>query len=62
MPLHSGGVGLFLIGLFISSIEVFFFQASRGKWLREMHPIKLNLIYSLTLVAGGGIQNPAKPR
>lgn len=58
MPMDLAVVGVFLIGFFVSSFEVFYFQASRGKWLREMHPIKLNLIYSLTLVVGGlGIQH-----
>jgi class 3 adenylate cyclase len=40
-----------LLGLSISSFEVFYFQAHRGRWLREMHPLKSNFIYILFLIA-----------
>lgn len=42
-------IGAPLLGLCISSFEVFYFQAVRGRWLREMHPLKSNLIYILIL-------------
>jgi adenylate cyclase len=42
-------IGLPLLGLCISSFEVFYFQANRGRWLREMHPLKSNAIYILIL-------------
>jgi len=37
-------------GLLISSFEVFYFQARRGSWLRKMHPLKSNCIYTLVVV------------
>lgn len=42
-------IGAPLLGLCISGFEVFYFQAARGRWLREMHPLKSNLIYILIL-------------
>jgi len=42
-------IGAPVLGLCISSFEVFYFQADRGRWLREMHPLKSNLIYILIL-------------
>lgn len=42
-------IGAPLLGLSISSFEVFYFQAARGRWLREMHPLKSNAIYILIL-------------
>lgn len=42
-------IGAPLLGLSISSFEVFYYQADRGRWLREMHPLKSNLIYILIL-------------
>ena len=52
-PLRLALIGLPLFGIFISSFEVFYFQAHRGRWLREMHPLKSMSIYALILVAGG---------
>jgi hypothetical protein len=51
LPMELVRVGVPLGGLLISSFEVFYFQTHRGRWLREMHPLKSNLIYVLTLVA-----------
>jgi len=51
MPMDLALVGAPLLGLMISSFEVFFFQAHRGRWLREMHPLKSNFIYILVLIA-----------
>lgn len=44
-------IGAPLLGLCISCFEVFYFQAARGRWLREMHPLKSNLIYILILTS-----------
>lgn len=58
MPMDLALVGAPLLGLFVSSFEVFYFQARRGRWLREMHPLKSILIYDLIFVAVGlGIQH-----
>jgi class 3 adenylate cyclase len=51
MPMDLALTGAPLLGLLISSFEVFYFQADRGRWLREMHPLKSNFIYLLILVA-----------
>ncbi len=51
MPMELVLIGAPLLGLLISSFEVFYFQAHRGLWLREMHPLKSNFIYILILVA-----------
>lgn len=51
MPMDLALIGAPLLGLLISSFEVFYFQAHRGRWLREMHPLKSNFIYLLILVA-----------
>jgi adenylate cyclase len=50
-PIELALIEVPLLALFISSFEVFYFQAHRGRWLREMHPLKSNLIYILILVA-----------
>jgi class 3 adenylate cyclase len=51
MPLEIVFTGVPLAGLLISSFEIFYFQAHRGRWLREMHPLKSNFIYILILIA-----------
>jgi len=51
MPMELALIGAPLLGLMISSFEVFYFQAHRGRWLREMHPLKSNFIYILILTA-----------
>lgn len=51
MPMELVLIGAPLSGLLISSFEVFYFQTHRGRWLREMHPLKSNFIYILILVA-----------
>jgi class 3 adenylate cyclase len=51
LPIEIARIGAPLIGLLISSFEVFYFQAFRGRWLREMHPLKSNAIYILTLLS-----------
>ena len=51
MPMELALIGAPLLGPMISSFEVFYFQAHRGRWLREMHPLKSNFIYLLILVA-----------
>lgn len=53
MPMELTLIGAPAVGLFISCFEVFYFQASRGRWLREMHPLKSLLIYALILVGVG---------
>ena len=53
LPMDLVVVGVPLFGLFMGSFEVFYFQANRGRWLREMHPLKSLIIYDLILVAGG---------
>jgi class 3 adenylate cyclase len=50
MPMELALIGAPLLGLMISSFEVFFFQAHQGRWLREMHPLKSNFIYILVLI------------
>jgi class 3 adenylate cyclase len=50
MPMGFAVTGAPILGLMISSFEVFYFQAHRGRWLREMHPLKSNVIYILILV------------
>ena len=40
MPMDLALMSAPLLGLLISSFEVFYFQAHRGRWLREMHPLK----------------------
>ena len=58
MPMELALIGAPLFGFFVSSFEVFYFQAHRGRWLREMHPLKTILIYDLILVAAAlGIQH-----
>ncbi len=58
MPMELALIGAPLFGFFVSSFEVFYFQAHRGRWLREMHPLKSILIYDLILVAAClGIQH-----
>ena len=42
-------LGAPLLGFMIACFEVFYFQGDRGRWLREMHPIKANAIYVLVL-------------
>ena len=44
-------IGVPLLGLCISGFEVFYFQTGRGRWMREMHPLKSNLIYIVVLTA-----------
>ena len=51
MPSEIAIIAAPLIGLLISSFEVFYYQAHRGRWLREMHPLKSNFIYILVLIA-----------
>ena len=53
MPLNLALIGAPALGLLISAFEIFYFQARRGRWLREMHPLKSILIYDLTLVGFG---------
>jgi len=53
MPLDLALIGVPALGLFISGFEIFYFQSRRGRWLREMHPLKSLLIYDLILVAFG---------
>lgn len=58
LPMELALIGAPLLGLFVSSFEIFYFQAHRGRWLREMHPLKSILIYDLIIVAVGiGIQH-----
>jgi len=51
MPMELALIGAPLLGLLISSFEIFYFRAHRGRWLREMHPLKSNFIYILILIA-----------
>jgi adenylate cyclase len=51
VPMKYALTGAPLVGLLISSFEVFYFQARRGSWLRKMHPLKSNCIYTLVVVA-----------
>ncbi len=50
IPLELALTGAPVLGLLISSFEVFYFHADRGRWLREMHPLKSNAIYVLVLI------------
>jgi adenylate cyclase len=51
IPMKFALTGAPVLGLLISSFEVFYFQAHRGRWLRGMHPLKSNLIYTLILIS-----------
>jgi len=53
MPMGLALIGAPLLGLAISGFEVFYFQGYRGRWLRDMHPLKSIMIYALFMVVMG---------